>query len=299
MLLLPTGVGGVLYRPRFFNLSIAFSRELWEVTPRGDDLTFRIATLAMGIKVYTACILGDFKDKKKVTNCPDLNGVDFHYEKIARRLSVKSDNVTILHSGEGSSESVGSIGSKSYLRRSLQVTNSTDIRDVVYSRTNSVHIGTEQSNHTTTRMTSAIPTTTVITPNTPTTPTTTTTSTTTTIPHTPVLVDIAPPKRNVDHGDKGSLSSLNSKHDGNFHQWNKATHYLKEANLFDINAFIQPHVVTERTPCIVHPALLNYNRDSWVGSITGTVMENLQTLTEHYRDDSNRCGIVSCKNSHG
>eukprot|EP01032_Pedospumella_encystans_P011778 gene11778-13671_t len=288
MLLLPTGVGGVLYRPRFFNLSIAFSKELWEVTPRGDDLTFRIATLARGIKVYTACILGDFKDKKKVTNCPDLNGVDFHFEKIARRLEVAISNKTVVSSGAGM-KSVNDSVLKTNLRHNVLVKNGTSSdnfaanskvgTNIGASRNPSTNTSVKVTNHTSTATTIA-------------------STTTTAAPHTPILVDIAPPKRNVDHGDKGSLSSINSKHDGNFHQWNKATHYLKESHLFDINAFIQPYVVFERTSCVVNPALLNYDKDGWLGSITGKVMENLQSLSESYRDDGNRCGIVSCKNPH-
>ena len=290
MLLLPTGVGGVLYRPRFFNLSIAFSKELWEVTPRGDDLTFRIATLARGIKVYTACILGDFKDKKKVTNCPDLNGVDFHFEKIARRLEVVSSNKTVVISRDDR-KSVNDSVVKTNLRHNVQAKNDTSSESVNANSKVGSNTGTSRNPSTTTSAKATNHTTTAMT-------TTVTTTATAVAPHTPILVDIAPPKRNVDHGEKGSLSSINSKHDGNFHQWNKATHYLKEAQLFDINAFIQSYVVSERTSCVVNPALLNYDKDGWLGSITGKVMENLQSLSESYRDDGNRCGIVSCKNPH-
>lgn len=300
MLLLPTGVGGVLYRPRFFNLSIAFSKELWEATPRGDDLTFRIATLAMGIKVYTACILGDFKDKKRVTNCPDLNGVDFHFEKIARRLEIPSNNTTVLHSNN--IRSVRGSGGRTNLRRTLQSINNThsvtssDNSNSLSNSGTTTGITTTVAEHTTKATTVPATTTSTATTTTTAPAITGTTTTTTATGAKPILIDTAAPKRNIDHGDKGSLSSLNSKHDGNFHQWTKATHYLKESNLFDINAFIQSHVVTERTPCVINPALLNYNRDSWLGSITGSVMENLQSLTENYRDNNNRCGIVSCKN---
>ena len=261
------------------------------MTPRGDDLTFRISTLARGIKVYTACILGDFKDKKKVTNCPDLNGVDFHFEKIARRLEVAISNKTVVSNGDGR-KSVNDSVVKTNLRHNVLAKNGTSSESVTAnskvgtntgpSRNPSTTTGAKVSNHTTTAMTT----------------TTASTTTTAAAPHTPILVDIAPPKRNVDHGDKGSLSSINSKHDGNFHQWNKATHYLKESHLFDINAFIQSYVVSERTSCVVNPALLNYDKDGWLGSITGKVMENLQSLSESYRDDGNRCGIVSCKNPH-
>jgi hypothetical protein len=54
MLTLPTGTGGVLYRPRFFH-PIVFDRDLLNITKTGDDLLFRLATLAMGVRVVTAC----------------------------------------------------------------------------------------------------------------------------------------------------------------------------------------------------------------------------------------------------
>ena len=54
MLLLPTGTGGVLYRPSFFH-PIVFDRQLLNLTATGDDLTFRLATLARGVPVVTAC----------------------------------------------------------------------------------------------------------------------------------------------------------------------------------------------------------------------------------------------------
>lgn len=54
MLLLPTGTGGVLYRPSFFH-PIVFDKQLLNLTATGDDLSFRLATLARGVPVVTAC----------------------------------------------------------------------------------------------------------------------------------------------------------------------------------------------------------------------------------------------------
>jgi len=45
MLLLPTGTGGVLYRPRFFH-PIIFDRQLLNLTVTGDDLMFRLGSFA-------------------------------------------------------------------------------------------------------------------------------------------------------------------------------------------------------------------------------------------------------------
>lgn len=54
MLLLPTGMGGVLYRPQFFH-PVVFDDELRKATQTTDDLAFRLAAMAMGIPVYAIC----------------------------------------------------------------------------------------------------------------------------------------------------------------------------------------------------------------------------------------------------
>ena len=69
-LLLPTGTGGVLYRPRFFH-PVVFSDKLRELTKVGDDLTFRIACMAGGTPVLTGC------DKRTHGRCP-IKDTDIH-----------------------------------------------------------------------------------------------------------------------------------------------------------------------------------------------------------------------------
>ena len=54
MLVLPTGNGGVLYRPRFFH-EVVFDPVLRDLTAFNDDLTFRLATLANRIPVLNGC----------------------------------------------------------------------------------------------------------------------------------------------------------------------------------------------------------------------------------------------------
>lgn len=54
MLMLPTGTGGVLYRPAFFHPSV-FDKALWEATLTGDDLMFRLGTMSKGVPVVTTC----------------------------------------------------------------------------------------------------------------------------------------------------------------------------------------------------------------------------------------------------
>lgn len=55
MLTLPTGTGGVLYRPQFFH-PIIFDRHFLNLTRTADDLMFRLATMAKGVTVVTACM---------------------------------------------------------------------------------------------------------------------------------------------------------------------------------------------------------------------------------------------------
>jgi hypothetical protein len=73
MLSLPTGTGGVLYRPRFFH-PIVFDRALLNATSTGDDLLFRLATLARDVRVVTACAL-----EERDSTCADL--VDQMFER--------------------------------------------------------------------------------------------------------------------------------------------------------------------------------------------------------------------------
>lgn len=55
MFTLPTGNGGVLYRPQYFLYDIIFDKKLVNITVTGDDLMFRIAAMANEVEVVTAC----------------------------------------------------------------------------------------------------------------------------------------------------------------------------------------------------------------------------------------------------
>lgn len=65
MMVLPTGNGGVLYRPRFFH-PVVFDPILRDLTQWNDDLTFRLGTLLKGIFVVPGCCDDDF------SYCQDL-----------------------------------------------------------------------------------------------------------------------------------------------------------------------------------------------------------------------------------
>ena len=64
MLELPTGTGGVLYRPDFFH-PIVFDKELLHLTKTGDDILFRMSCMLKDVSVVTACRLAE-----DVRKCP-------------------------------------------------------------------------------------------------------------------------------------------------------------------------------------------------------------------------------------
>ena len=54
MLVLPTGSGSVLYRPKFFT-DLVFDWELRELTATNDDLAFRLVTMMNNVLVVMGC----------------------------------------------------------------------------------------------------------------------------------------------------------------------------------------------------------------------------------------------------
>lgn len=73
MLVLPTGVGSVLYRPRFFH-PIVFDVGLRKMTITGDDILFRLAALIKEVPVVTACsyynLTSNKVKKQPYIDCP-------------------------------------------------------------------------------------------------------------------------------------------------------------------------------------------------------------------------------------
>jgi hypothetical protein len=83
MLILPTGTGGVLYRPIFFH-PFVFDRRFINSTRTGDDLMFRLATLTMGVPVVTACAERDALGKP----CPPkILRLELYKEKSASMVN--------------------------------------------------------------------------------------------------------------------------------------------------------------------------------------------------------------------
>jgi hypothetical protein len=65
--LLPTGTGGILYRPKFFH-PVVFDRNLLNLTRTTDDLAFRLATMVKGVFVATGCRVLSANPKLAVLN---------------------------------------------------------------------------------------------------------------------------------------------------------------------------------------------------------------------------------------
>jgi hypothetical protein len=85
MLVLPTGTGGILYRPRFFD-PIVFDPILRNRTATGDDIMFRIAAMLNDVSVVVACYPqfrnGEFRkcpSKAKMTSLPPGNFTHYHH----------------------------------------------------------------------------------------------------------------------------------------------------------------------------------------------------------------------------
>lgn len=114
MLMLPTGAGGVLYRPKFFNEKLIFDKKLRNITSSGDDLMFRLGTLSKGIKVVTGCnsIVSSLDSSREIT-CPQQ--IVFRRNPSRRlrssstsdKLGVMSINTTKIESGNTSESYIG------------------------------------------------------------------------------------------------------------------------------------------------------------------------------------------------
>jgi len=70
MLLMPTGTGGILYRPKFFH-PVVFDQNLRHATKLADDLMFRMATIAKNVYVTIGCMSVPRRNRY----CPSLGRV--------------------------------------------------------------------------------------------------------------------------------------------------------------------------------------------------------------------------------
>lgn len=88
LLLLPTGNGGILYRPNFFH-PIVFDDKLRNITGTADDIMFRLATLARNISVVIGC---RFRCPKKIKIFYPL----LNLTKVDKRLQLRNETQLYL-----------------------------------------------------------------------------------------------------------------------------------------------------------------------------------------------------------
>lgn len=107
MLVLPTGVGGVLYRPAFFH-PIIFDPKFRIITATNDDLMFRLGTMIQNVDVVTACrqIRHKRNSNKDYHDCPrHVNPIPELSYKMPRRRTISSHPITAIGNIRGGSGS--------------------------------------------------------------------------------------------------------------------------------------------------------------------------------------------------
>jgi hypothetical protein len=108
ILQLPTGTGGVLYRPSFFH-PIVFDYKLIKLTSTGDDILFRLATMIKDISVVTGCRVSRDRHEVRVKGCPETYPIKYieykdrlsnytNKKKIIQNLRSYTDKIFITNS---------------------------------------------------------------------------------------------------------------------------------------------------------------------------------------------------------
>mmetsp|Transcript_29492 Transcript_29492/g.49389 ORF Transcript_29492/g.49389 Transcript_29492/m.49389 type:complete len:541 (-) Transcript_29492:1696-3318(-) len=309
MLLLPTGVGGILYRPRYFKKNVVFSRDLFAVTPLGDDLMFRLSTMAKGVYVTTACIQGDIDHKGAAADCPVLPNVDFSH--ITGQLHEYSHQVQLLAHQQQQQQKA----SHSYMRRRHDTKGNLRQHNVYqYSKNGSrrptvKYSDVGKANEATQGCTSFSSTSSHSSNNS----NNSFHSSTTTDPHihhstsADIISNLSSPSSllpivtgrdttvspNMDFRVQGALSQLNSICDNNFHMWTSGVEVLRSKEWIDVNKFIQDFVYQERNHCVMMRSLVHHKHDTVGGRLIGEVAHGVQNVYEYFSHRS-QCAIVRC-----
>ena len=77
VLMLPTGTGSIMYRPRFFH-PIVFDREFINITRTADDLMFRLSAILHGVPTIAGC-KDKYKNLHRVDRCPTRENIVINY----------------------------------------------------------------------------------------------------------------------------------------------------------------------------------------------------------------------------
>jgi hypothetical protein len=79
MLLMPTGTGGILYKPSYFH-KVIFHKSLRFATGTADDLMFRLATLANSVPVELGCSV--MRYRARVVRSCEVDDLDRKYDSV-------------------------------------------------------------------------------------------------------------------------------------------------------------------------------------------------------------------------
>ena len=98
ILLMPTGTGGVLYRPKFLH-PIVFNQELIKLTKTTDDLLFRFGSLAMEKHVTVGCINHKNSKRKCRSQITLLSNNTLDHHHMWKKFNSSSSVESIEHVG--------------------------------------------------------------------------------------------------------------------------------------------------------------------------------------------------------
>lgn len=273
MLLLPTGTGGVLYRPIFFH-PFVFDRRLIKATKTGDDLLFRLATLTMGVPVVTACCERDALGKRCPPKMPrikqnspkNMSMTQFTFLKNYSADSlfgnlhspgVHSVNIMISETGQVSSNlKKHRLRKKPHemLSEESLIINVSDTMEQSFKQSDIMNSTSLRSNDAISRR-----------------------------------LDEAPVSWKDDPRRKESLAARFNTRGGNNLMWEESLEILNRIEIIDFNSLLQQYVPAERTHCILHTSVLSPDQtDESRGNIFDRVKIALQTSY------SPECGICLC-----
>jgi hypothetical protein len=274
MLLLPTGTGGVLYRPIFFH-PIVFDRRLIKATKTGDDLLFRLATLTMGVPVVTACCEHDALGKRcpskmpriKQNNPKNISMFQFTFLKNYSADSLFGNlHSPGVHSGLNVITSeTGQVSSNLKRHRVRKRPNGNSSLEGAVSTVSDMmrHVSRQRdlSISSNLRSNEAISR----------------------------SLDEASVSWKDDPRRKESLAAKFNTRGGNNLMWEESLELLNKIEIIDFNSLLQQFVPAERTHCLLHSSVLSPEQtDEARGNMFDRVKIALQTSY------SPECGICLC-----
>ena len=291
MLLLPTGTGGVLYRPRFFH-PIVFDQKLINITNTGDDLMFRLCTLAMGIPVVTACAYRDALGKK----CPQEDpiyidepekyvkyvskftfGHNFNTIEYRNEIFKNSENYEEFHgidynsnNNRNSSLSSGIEVEKTRHSRRINTSNNKNVnRNFLRRRNQRGMLASETKSKETSLSSSSSSTSSNENEN-----------------------EVSKYDLQKDPRKIVSLATKFNNAGGNNRMWNQAVQYLHDSEIFDFEGFLQYLAPVERQNCLLSSTLIYIPHESMMKSMKNTLEYIKVSLQSLY---SKECGINICE----